>query len=194
MYHYNFTNDLRISNLDSILREAATAFLTDTVPSAADDKSKNNNFMTVGFYFNLKAKGNCAKLASKGNIKKVVLNFIKKFQFPNPRTNSDYENDIADKILLAPMRDIVKLLHIFSLIDKNIAYLTKDEIKYFIFYNDELAKRTNYNLLNTANQIIQYRRNSTLPSNIDSIFIFNKTTCIIKSFNHFSNLSFRLIP
>ena len=43
MYHYNFTNDLRISNLDSILKEAATAFLTDTVPSAADDKSKNNN-------------------------------------------------------------------------------------------------------------------------------------------------------
>ena len=72
MYHYNFTNDLRISNLDSILREAATAFITDTVPSAADDKSKNNNFMTVGFYFNLKAKGNCAKLASKGNIKKVL--------------------------------------------------------------------------------------------------------------------------
>ena len=124
--------------------------------------------MTVGFYFNLKAKGNCAKLASKGNIKKVVLNFIKKFQFPNPRTNSDYENDIADKILLAPMRDIVKLLHIFSLIDKNIAYLTKDEIKNFIFYNEELAKRTNYNLLNTANQIIQYRNNATLPSNIDT--------------------------
>lgn len=168
MYHYNFTNDLRISNLDSILREAATAFLTDTVPSAADDKSKNNNFMTVGFYFNLKAKGNCAKLASKGNIKKVVLNFIKKFQFPNPRTNSDYENAIADKILLAPMRDIVKLLHIFSLIDKNIAYLTKDEIKNFIFYNDELAKRTNYNLLNTANQIIEYRKNSTLPTCIDT--------------------------
>ena len=45
MYHYNFTNDLRISNLDSILREAATAFITDTVPSAADDKSKNNNFI-----------------------------------------------------------------------------------------------------------------------------------------------------
>lgn len=168
MYHYNFTNDLRISNLDSILRESATAFLTDTVPSAADDKSKNNNFMTVGFYFNLKAKGNCAKLASKGNVKKVVLNFIKKFQFPNPRTTSDYENAIADKILLAPMRDIVKLLHIFSLIDKNIAYLTKDEIKNFIFYNDELAKRTNYNLLNTANQIIEYRKNSTLPTCIDT--------------------------
>ena len=115
MYHYNFTNDLRITSLDEILKEASDAFLTDTVPSAAEDKSKNNNFMTVGFYFNLKAKGNCAKLAAKGKIRKVVLNFIKKFQFPNPRTSTDYENAVNDKILLAPMRDIVKILHILAL-------------------------------------------------------------------------------
>lgn len=169
MYHYNFTNDLRITYLDEILKEAANAFLTDTIPSADKDKSKNNNFMTVGFYFNLKAKGNCAKLASQGNIKKVVLNFIKKFQFPNPRTSNDYENSVKDKILLTPMRDIVKLLHILSLNNRSIAFLTKEEIKNFIFYNEDLAKRKNYNLLNTANQIIQYRKDSKLPENIDTI-------------------------
>lgn len=168
MYHYNFTNDLRITSLDEILKEASNAFLTDTVPSASEDKSKNNNFMTVGFYFNLKAKGNCARFASKGNTKKVVLNFIKKFQFPNPRTSSDYENSISDKILLAPMRDIVKLLHILSLNDRGIAFLTKDEIKNFVFYNDDLAKRKNYNLLLTASQIIQYRKDSKLPQNINT--------------------------
>ena len=168
MYHYNFTNDLRITSLDEILKEASNAFLTNTVPSAAEDKSKNNNFMTVGFYFNLKAKGNCARFASKGNTKKVVLNFIKKFQFPNPRTPSDYENSISDKILLAPMRDIVKLLHILSLNDRSIAFLTKDEIKNFVFYNDDLAKRKNYNLLLTASQIIQYRKDSKLPQNINT--------------------------
>ena len=79
MFHYLFTNDLRITFLDEILREASNAFLTDTIPSAAEDKSKNNNYLTVGFYFNLKAKGICAKLAAKGNTKKVVLNFIKNF-------------------------------------------------------------------------------------------------------------------
>ena len=168
MYHYNFTNDLRITSLDEILREASNAFLTDTVPSATDNKSKNNNFMTVGFYFNLKSKGICAKLAAKGNTKKVVLNFIKKFQFPNPRTSADYSNSVSDKILLAPMRDIVKILHILSLKDRTIAFLTKDEIKNFIFYNDDLAKRKNYNLLLTASQIIQYRKDSLLPQNIDT--------------------------
>lgn len=169
MYHYNFTNDLRITSLDEILKEASDAFLTDTVPSAAEDKSKNNNFMTVGFYFNLKAKGNCAKLAAKGKIRKVVLNFIKKFQFPNPRTSTDYENAVNDKILLAPMRDIVKILHILALNDRAIAYLTKEEIKNFIFYNDDLAKRKNYNLLITASQIIQYRKDSKFPQNIDTV-------------------------
>lgn len=168
MFHYNFTNDLRISNLDTILKESANAFLTDTVPPATIDKSKNNNFMTLGFYFNLKAKGNCAKLAASGNIKKVVLNFIKKFQFPNVRTSSDYENSISDKILLAPMRDIVKLLHILSMISYNDAFLTKDEIINFIFYNEDLAKRKNYNLLNTANQILQYRKDHKIPANVDT--------------------------
>ena len=168
MFHYNFTNDLRISNLDAILKEAAHAFLTDTVPPATLDKSKNNNFMTLGFYFNLKAKGNCAKLAAAGNIKKVVLNFIKKFQFPNVRTSSDYENSIADKILLAPMRDIVKLLHILSMISNDEAFLAKDEIINFIFYNEDLAKRKNYNLLNTANQILQYRKDHKIPANVDT--------------------------
>ena len=168
MYHYNFTNDLRISSLDEILRDAANAFLTNTVPSASEDKSKNNNYNTVGFYFNLKAKGNSAKLSSKGNIKKVVLNFIKKFQYPNPRTPADFVNAKNDGILLAPMRDIVKLLHIFSLINNEEAYLTKNEIVNFIFYNNDLAKRQNYNLLNTASQIIQYRKDNSLPTNIDT--------------------------
>lgn len=166
MYHYNFTNDLRISNLDSILKEAANAFLTDSVPSANEDKSKNNNFMTVGFYFNLKAKGKCAKLAANGNVKKVVLNFIRKFQFPNMRTKADYDNSISDGIKLSPMRVIVKLLNALFLIDKNQAYLTKDEIKNFIFYNDSVAKAESPNIIETALQLLSYRKNKILPSSI----------------------------
>lgn len=168
MYHYNFTNDLRISNLDSTLKDAAHAFLTDTVPSPTVDKSKNNNFMTVGFYFNLKAKGICAKLAESGNIKKVVLNFIKKFQFPNVRTPSDYENTISDGIKLAPMREIVKFLNALSLIDKNEAYLTKEEIQYFIFFNESIAKKENPNILEAISQLINYRKTKQLPQNINT--------------------------
>lgn len=168
MYYYNFTNDLRISSLDEILKEAAKAFLSDSVPSANEDKSKNNNYNTVGFYFNLKAKGNCAKIAANGNTAKVVLNFIRKFQFPNPRTSEEFINEKQANILLAPMREIVKLLFLLIMIDKSQSYLTQDEIEYFIFYNDNIAKRIKYNLIETAFQIITYRSNKTLPANINT--------------------------
>jgi len=168
MYHYNFTNDLRISNLDEILKSAAVAFLSDSVPSATEDKSTNNNYNTLGFYFNLKAKGKCARLASTGRVKKLVLNFVKKFQFPNPRTPNDLQNSQADGITLAPMRDIVKLLHLLSLIDATEAYLTEEDVANFIFFNEDLAKRQNYNLLNTASQIIQSRKDGLIPTNIET--------------------------
>ena len=53
MFHYLFTNDLRISNLESFLTEAGKCFVEDTVPSAAEDKNANYNLNTLGFYFNL---------------------------------------------------------------------------------------------------------------------------------------------
>lgn len=46
---------------------------------------------TLGFYFNLTADSNCAKIAADGDVRTVVLNFIKKFQFPNLRTSESYE-------------------------------------------------------------------------------------------------------
>ena len=46
MFHYLFTNDLRISNLESFLTEAGKCFVEDTVPSAAEDKNANNNMNT----------------------------------------------------------------------------------------------------------------------------------------------------
>ena len=78
MYHYLFTNDIRISVLDTALKEAARRFITETVPSASENKSANNNMKTLGFYFNLTADSNCAKIAADGDVRTVVLNFIKK--------------------------------------------------------------------------------------------------------------------
>ena len=76
MFHYLFTNDLRISNLESFLTEAGKCFVEDTVPSAAEDKNANNNMNTLGFYFNLTKDSNCAKACKNGDVRKVVLNFM----------------------------------------------------------------------------------------------------------------------
>lgn len=57
MYHYLFTNDLRITNLKDALIHAGTCFLNDTIPSANESKSENNNINTLGFLFQF----NCFK-------------------------------------------------------------------------------------------------------------------------------------
>ena len=61
MYHYLFTNDLRISTLDNSLQNAGHCFVTGTVPTATENKSANNNMKTLGFYFNLTEDSICAK-------------------------------------------------------------------------------------------------------------------------------------
>lgn len=167
MYHYLFTNDLRISVLDESLKKAGHCFVTNTVPSSSVDKSANNNMMTLGFYFTLTETSNCAKAAQAGNTRAVVLNFIKKFQFPNMRTTSAFTNAKEDGIKLAPMRIIVKLLYTMNLLHGSlVAYLTKNEIKNFVFYNDNVAKKRNPDIGQLITEILEYRKTGILPDSI----------------------------
>ncbi len=169
MYHYLFTNDLRISTLDNSLQNAGHCFVTGTVPTATENKSANNNMKTLGFYFNLTEDSICAKQAKEGNIRAVVFNFIKKFQFPNLRTEECLDNCINDGITLAPMRVIIKVLYTMNLFyGSATAYLTRDEIKYFIFYNDEVAKTRHIDFIRLINDIVQYRNNGQYPEYIST--------------------------
>ncbi len=169
MYHYNFTNDLRISNLDTSIKEAANCIFNDTIPSALVDKSKNNNIMTLKFYFNLNKNSICTKYSVSGYVRNVVLNTIKKFQFPNIRTKTDLDLYTKNGQQLAPMREIVKLLFLLTNFTPNDAYLTSDEIRLFIFYNEDIAKRKNYDLLNLVKQIIEYRRNGSSSTSVEKV-------------------------
>lgn len=167
MYHYLFTNDLRISVLDESLKKAGHCFATNTVPSSTVDKSANNNMMTLGFYFTLTENSNCAKVAAAGNTRAVVLNFIKKFQFPNMRTSAAFNECKEDGIKLAPMRVIVKLLYTMNLLHGElVAHLSKDEIKNFIFYNDKVAKKKNPDIGQLITDILEYRKTGIFPESI----------------------------
>ncbi|MFS5874199.1 hypothetical protein STO36_02310 [Streptococcus agalactiae] len=166
MFHYLYTNDMRVSNLEEKATSFAKMFLTDSVPSASEDKSTNNNANTIGFYLNLINKGNSAKLAAKGDVRSVVLNFIKTFQFPNPRTKESFENAVSDGIKLAPMREIIKILFIYYQMNSGEVYLTKDEIVNFIFYNENIALQIDADRIQLIKQIEEYRTTKNLPSNI----------------------------
>lgn len=157
MFHYLFTNDLRISNLENTLIEAGRLIKEDIVPSGADAKSVNNNVGTVGFYFGLTKSSNCTIECVRGNVRKVVLNFIKKFQFPNPRTPESLQNAIDDGIRLQPMRIILSLLHLMRLICPEQAYLTNKEIADFVFFNENVAKSAQPDLVALVHDIINAR-------------------------------------
>nr|WP_314045068.1 AAA family ATPase [uncultured Leptotrichia sp.] len=166
-YHYLFTNDLRVSELEKKIKEFSKLILENNVPTANENKSLNNSINTIGFYFNLKNKGNIAKLAANGEVKLVILNFIKKFQYPNPRTKDSLKNSIKDEIQIAPLREILKILFIANLMYAENQYLTEDEISDFIFYNSKIAKnRSNINRIEVFEEIINYRETGLKPDNI----------------------------
>lgn len=161
MFHYLFTNDLRISNLESFLIEAAKCFRDNCVPSAAENKNANNNMNTLGFYFNLTQDSNCTKECVNRNVRKVVLNFIKKFQFPNPRTSTSLKDCIDDGIQLAPMRVILQTLYMMSMIYPNDAFLTKKEIADYIFFNEDVAKSGKPDISSLVKKIVESREHSS---------------------------------
>lgn len=164
--HYLFTNDMRDSVLDSKAQEFACMFLNNTVPSANDNKSLNNSANTIGFYLNLINKGNVASVAANGDIRSVVLNFIKTFQYPNPRTKDSFIATVRDGIQLAPMREIIKILFLYNQIFPDKAYLTIDEIRHFVFFNEKIAFCKTPNRAGVINDIETYRASNELPSYI----------------------------
>lgn len=166
MLRYLFTNDLRISNLDASLQTAARLVNAGKVPSATEDKSANNNINTLAFYFNLRKGMGSSIAAEKGYIRQVVLNFIKKFQFPNPRTKESYSNSIEDGIVFAPMRTIIKILYIAFINDGKMAHLTRDEISEFLFFNTEIATKRQPDLLSLYVKIKEFRRTGIKPTTI----------------------------
>lgn len=166
MFHYLFTNDLRISSLAKTMKDVAVMHIQETVPSAKEAKGVNNNAMTLGFYFNLMNRSYCSYAAANGNVRRVVLNFVKKFQFPNPRTIKSLQYEKADNIQLAPMRVILKLLYIIYITDGEDGYLTKDEIKEFVFYNTNVAKVRVPNLIEVYKDIKEFRCFGTIPASI----------------------------
>ncbi|MBW9151452.1 AAA family ATPase [Clostridium estertheticum] len=167
MYHYNFTSDLRFASEDvsSFIKKRASLWIDDKVPTANEDKSLNNTCNSTGFYFNLRNKGNCAYAAANGDVQKVLMNFIKKYQIPNPGVKS-FKDAKNDGIHLAPLRILLKLLYIIYLNEGENGYITKDEILNFIFYNDSVAKNQNPDFIELFNNILSYRINGTLPSTI----------------------------
>lgn len=165
MFHYLFTNDIRISTLKEKISEAARMIQNDTVPTASENKSLNNNINTLKFYFGLEKDNNNTKAILNNRFEEVIFNFMSKFQFPNPRTKDSYIKAVEDKILLHPYRIIVKLLFVGKM-SNNDFRLSEDEIFYFVFLNSKVAKSDNINYIELYNDVMEYKKSGELPDYI----------------------------
>lgn len=157
---YNFTSDLRIASLPERLKSAANEIMSNELSL---DKSASNNRATLAFYFNLVEGSNTLKLAANGSVTEVVRNFVLKFQFPNTYTADLFNKNKEEGLLVAPLRECVKLLAHQYLVNKETQpYLTYDEIRYYIFATPyRWIGASSHTYSDIIQEILTNRQNST---------------------------------
>ena len=91
MPKYLFSNDQRISALGERIQWVANYVMSGKNLKDIPGKSDNNNAATLEFYYNLYPNTENTKVAMTSP-KEVIRNFVLKFQFPNPRTQTRKNN------------------------------------------------------------------------------------------------------
>lgn len=165
MVEFIFTNDLRISRLREKIKEVAILVKNNRISELG--KSEQNNANAIKFYFNLQPGTNTLEAAAHGNVDAVILNFLRKFQFPNPREARAYVSNRQDGVRLKPYNAIISLLYTGYLQDSNF-YLTLDEIYKFIFSNPRVYGVRNVDYISVLSSLLDYRTNKQLPTDITS--------------------------
>ena len=131
MIQYKFTNDLRVTELREQIK--FNSQLNKLEIDVRKLKSINNVKSNLTGYFLLGNGQKAQDYALCGDVEKVILNFVKKFQFPNFRhTKKDFENYQENGQKLAPYRVILGVLNAIE--NQDDQWLTLKEIKEFIFY------------------------------------------------------------
>lgn len=174
MYFYTLSNDLRVQELDKWIEACAyknnlgewPEYLLQEYP--IENKTLKNVPPVIEFYLGLNKESHVNQLAELGEYRRIIINFIKKFQFPNPRNKKHLSNYLNNDITLAPARTIVKLLYIGFLTEGKTGYLTLDEILNFIYFNPEVSKNKDFSIVELYQEIIGFRKD---PSTKDFNFL-----------------------
>ncbi len=156
MVNYLFSNDQRISELAERIKWVAEYVLSGKQLKDIPNKSENNNAATIEFYYNLYKDTENVKVAIESP-KEVIKNFVLKFQFPNTRTQESFKDSLNDGVYLAPFRMVVSILEALKGIDENQAYLTLEEILYFVFTIEKVCKNPLVDRNSIASEIISGR-------------------------------------
>jgi hypothetical protein len=173
-YSYPFTHNLRDeTTFKSNLRLYAGEMLTNYAGYHSGNKTERNKFTELLSYLHLKDGTNtptnmCVEV-TLGNEDNVLINLLKKFQYPNFCATNGYSAK-DHNIKLAPMRTILKLLYLKHLDDpSNIPYLSHEEISLFIFSNPSVCTNgVDIDHINLWSNILEYRNTKITPPYIST--------------------------
>lgn len=148
MFKYEFTHDLRLFNsfeeFKVHLEEVVNFIESRKAMSTLKTKGEQNSYAaaknTLCLIDDEGGLTECSKLIARGEVQKVLINFIKKFQYPNTKTKDNCNDAIMNNIKNAPLRNMVQLLFNAYLVDGEDGYIEGSELKNIIFLNSKIAK------------------------------------------------------
>lgn len=157
MLDYHFSNDTRYEDLTENLEAVAKYIQTNIWEHSkfTFDQANNGFLHLYVLIFGLYKGSNNIKAIMEGQTNKVVLEYAKKYQYPNPRnikSNNTFASQIKNQQELAPLRVTIKILFM-KYINNDLPKLTLDEIDQYILSNDDVAKNK-INIINLYNDII----------------------------------------
>ncbi len=143
MLYYHFTNDLRFAQVYQNMGFVAKYIKSGVWehPKQTLENAKNGWFPVYEFYFGLYKGSHNVDLILDGKQNYVLGEFIKKFQFPNPKNdrNDSYKKELANNQLNAPLRTLMQLL-VYGSIYEGTNWVYTNVFKYYIIANEEVAK------------------------------------------------------
>ena len=149
MNFYHFTNDLRFKELLTNIKAVATHIETNKWihPTQTLKQAKNGWYPVYCFYFGLFKGSNNSKLILNDKTNLVIGEFIKKFQFPNPKKDKEdyFKKEFNSRKIISPLRTLLQLLF-YMYNYKAKTSITKVEFKNYILANDMLTNDKNFSI------------------------------------------------
>lgn len=147
MLFYHYTKNFRKTYLyENIERTAYYQKFEKWSHSNIEESDFKRETKTIyELYFGLAKNSKNVDLVLNGNIDSVVSEFIKKFQYPNPRETRNkagiefYKEEISNKQLLAPLRVLVKLLF-YGYMYRDTKEFPYETLESYILTNEKIAK------------------------------------------------------
>ncbi|MCI6317420.1 MAG: AAA family ATPase [Spirochaetia bacterium] len=154
--YFNFGQNIQIKNFDEAIQKYAELIYNDKLKDLSGQVDTNvpNQYKSK---FIFKPNSNAGRLVLNGRIIPVVINHMKKFQYPdfsNPQTK---KKCLAANAFVAPYRLIFQILTYMEQVIEKEAYLTYDEVFQYVYLQSLKEDLSHPNIASIVNRIIKGR-------------------------------------